>query len=119
MLKRAFGVVGRVNKNTLHLPPVKRQQCLERFEVVALDQQVASGLLRVAMGGDGVQQAVRHLGGGGEGGGAVKPVKGGHGQAKGVRRRPSAKESGGDAVRQTVLCRLGFASTHHSLFDSL
>jgi hypothetical protein len=44
MLKRALGVVGRVDEDALELPPVERQQGLERFEVVAVDQQVVSDL---------------------------------------------------------------------------
>ena len=68
MLERAFGVVWRVNKDALHLPPVKRQQRLERFEVVPLNQQVVvAGGGRLAMHRYLLQQPVRYLGCAGEG----------------------------------------------------
>ena len=79
VLEGAFGVVGRVDEDALDLPAVKRQQAFQRFEVVALDQQVALCRLRVAMRADGFQQAGGHAGGGGEGVWAAEPVEGGHG----------------------------------------
>lgn len=103
VLERALGVVGRVDEDALHLPAVERQQCLEGFEVVALNQQVVGDArspwagrrgggfdqlslngVWVRPSGGGVkrhllQQPVGHAGGGGEGGGAVEPVEGGHG----------------------------------------
>jgi hypothetical protein len=40
MLKRAFGVVGRVYKDAFDLATVKGQQGFEGFEVVALDEEI-------------------------------------------------------------------------------
>ena len=79
VLEGALRVVRRVDEDALHPAPVKRQQGLEGLQVVALDQQVLLRLHGIAMGGYGVQQPVGHLGGGGEGGRAVEPVKRGHG----------------------------------------
>ncbi|MEY4725959.1 MAG: hypothetical protein RLZ36_586 [Pseudomonadota bacterium] len=49
MLERALGVVRRVNKDALDLPPVKRQQGLEGLQVVALNEQVVLGRSDIAM----------------------------------------------------------------------
>ena len=40
VLKRAFGVVGRVDEDAFDLPAIKRQQRLQRLQVVALDQKI-------------------------------------------------------------------------------
>ena len=92
VLKRAFGVVGWVDEDAFHLPPVKGQQGFEGFEVVALDEQVVVQPLSPALSPEGrgsnnrrgmdghlLQQPVGHAGGGGEGACAVEPVEGGHG----------------------------------------
>jgi len=75
MLKRALGVVGRVNKDALDLPAVEGQQGLQGFEVVALDEQVVClGAAGVAVACHRLQQSVGHASGGDEGVLAVEPV---------------------------------------------
>ena len=81
--KRTLGVVGWVDEDALDAAPVKGQQCLQGFEVVAVDEQVVGAAALIALAAaavvrHGVQQAVGHLIGNGEGGGAVEPVEGGH-----------------------------------------
>lgn len=41
VFKRRFGVIGRIDINALHLSCVERQQGLERFKIIALNQHIA------------------------------------------------------------------------------
>ena len=58
MLEGTLGVVGRVDKDALHLPGIKRQQCFQRIQVIALNQAV--GRTCVAMLAEYLQQAIGH-----------------------------------------------------------
>ena len=56
MLERALGVVRRVDVDALHPPAKERKQRLERFEVVALNQQISRSGIAVAA--DVLQQSI-------------------------------------------------------------
>ena len=43
MLERAFGVVRRIDEDAFDLAAIEGQQRFERFEVIALNQQVVVG----------------------------------------------------------------------------
>ena len=65
MLKRRASVVGRVDVDALHLPGVLALQCLQRQEVVPVDQHIFSARVGGGVGQCGVldQQAGLHQNG--------------------------------------------------------
>ena len=82
MLKCALCIVRRININALHLSRIIRQQRLQRLQIVALNQHVFR--VRVAVGLDGFQQAVRRAAGGLQILFAGKPSQRGHGVKRSV-----------------------------------
>ena len=77
MLKRALGVVGRINEDAFHPSAIKRQQRFERQQVVTLNQQVFR--FRVAMRGLELQQVIGNVSRDALRLGLVDPIKKRHG----------------------------------------
>ena len=64
MLESRARVVRRVDVDALHLPGIKRQQRLQRLQVVALNEQVAGARVTGGQVGRFFQQTIGHPGSG-------------------------------------------------------
>lgn len=124
VLEGGAGVVGRVDIDALHLTGVERQQCLERFEVVALDEHVAGARIASRKLRRFFEQPIGHAPGGADIVVAGEPVQNGHagGRLSGKRQRNLAPpmESSADLPkhcycirrRRITLIRSGLVRAH-------
>ena len=106
MLKRRARVVRRVNVDTLHLAGIERQQCLQRLQIVALNQHVTHIRFPRGKVRRFFQQAIGHAGSGADVGVAGEPVQGGHGlwSASGVfLSGPSRNSLLGEVLSRTTV----------------